>query len=165
MFILALNIFWQVVVRGNTICHNDGANVAVLDHSNPTCDGNCLTNGAGRGLVIMDNAKGTYRFNMIRNSELAGVYVGRQVARCLMRALFNMCARCCMSVSRRVRGGAGRSLSLMRTLRSLARTLFRMSEQVCTWGGSSLALSCSRALTFVCVSCAPSFVCVCDAGG
>jgi hypothetical protein len=26
----------------------------------------------------MDKAKGTYRFNMIRNSELAGVYVGKQ---------------------------------------------------------------------------------------
>ncbi len=35
---------------------------AVLDNSDPICDGNCLTNGAGRGLVIMDNAKGTYRF-------------------------------------------------------------------------------------------------------
>ena len=69
-----------MVVRGNTICHNDGANIAVLDFSDPICDGNCLTNGAGRGLVIMDNAKGTYRFNMIRSSELAGVYVGRQAA-------------------------------------------------------------------------------------
>jgi hypothetical protein len=100
-----------VVARGNTICHNDGANIAVLDNSDPICDGNCLTNGAGRGLVIMvsmedfvrvhiymchvnacdlsilckkkrqqDSAKGTYRFNMIRNSELAGVYVGRQAS-------------------------------------------------------------------------------------
>ena len=68
------------LVRGNTICHNDGANIAVLDDSDPVCDGNCLTNGAGRGLVIMDNARGTYRFNMIRDSELAGVYVGRQAS-------------------------------------------------------------------------------------
>ena len=29
--------------------------------SNPVCDGNVLTNGAGRGLVIMDKATGVYR--------------------------------------------------------------------------------------------------------
>jgi hypothetical protein len=28
----------------------------------------------------MDKATGLYRFNMIRNSELAGVYVGRQAS-------------------------------------------------------------------------------------
>lgn len=78
----------QVTLRGNTICYNDGANIAVLDNSDPICDGNVLTNGSGRGLVVMDKAKGTYRFNMVRNSELAGIYVGREscptlVANCI----------------------------------------------------------------------------------
>jgi len=85
----------KVIVRGNTICHNDGANIAVLDNSDPICDGNCLTNGAGRGLVIMDNAKGTYRFNMIRDSELAGVYVGRQASPEMVCVCVCVCACVC----------------------------------------------------------------------
>jgi len=88
----------KVIVRGNTICHNDGANIAVLDNSDPICDGNCLTNGAGRGLVIMDNAKGTYRFNMIRDSELAGVYVGRQASPEMVCVCVCLCVCLCLFV-------------------------------------------------------------------
>lgn len=67
----------QVTVRGNTFSQNDGANIAVLDSADPVCDGNVCSGSSGRGLVIMDEAKGLFRFNMIRNSELSGIYVGK----------------------------------------------------------------------------------------